>query len=155
TDGMGIDEYLQMAEEVGSSPILAVYAGYTLNGASDTGTTLANDVTDAVNEIHYATDPVTTAWGAERAANGHPAPYDIQYVEVGNEDWFSSTYQTRYPLFYNAIHAAFPAMKIVATSSSTGGSPYDVIDDHFYESPAWFEAHSNYFDTASRSGAKI
>jgi alpha-L-arabinofuranosidase len=155
TDGMGLDEYLQMAEEVGASPILAVYAGYTLNGTSDTGTTLANDVTDAVNELHYVLDPVTTSWGAERAANGHPAPYKVQYVEVGNEDFFSSTYATRYPLFYNAIHAAFPALKIVATTTSTGGSPFDVLDEHFYESPAWFEANSNYFDNVARGSYQV
>ncbi len=155
TDGMGLDEYLQMAEEVGASPILAVYAGYTLNGSSDTGATLANDVTDAVNEIHYVLDPTTTSWGAERAANGHPAPYNVTNVEIGNEDFFSSTYPTRYPLFYNAIHAAFPSLQIIATSSSTGGSPYDVLDDHFYESPQWFEANSNYFDNTPRGSSKI
>src|SRR6266700_7848455 len=126
-----------MAEEVGASPILAVYAGYTLNGTSDTGTTLSNDVTDAVNELHYVLDPTTTIWGAERAANGHSAPYNVSDVEIGNEDFFSSTYPTRYPLFYNAIHAAFPSLQIIATSSSTGGSPFNVLDDHFYNSPAW------------------
>jgi len=155
TDGMGIDEYLQMAEEVGSTPILAVYAGYTLNGTSDTGTTLTNDVTDAINEIHYATDPVTTAWGAERAANGHAAPYNIQDVEVGNEDFFSSTYATRYPLFYNAIRAAFPSLKIIATGSNTGAAAYDVLDEHFYQSAAWFEAHSNYYDSVTRGSSKV
>jgi alpha-L-arabinofuranosidase len=155
TDGMGLDEYLQMAEEVGASPILAVYAGYTLNGASDTGTTLTNDVTDAVNELHYVLDPVTTSWGAERAANGHPAPYNVNYVEVGNEDFFSSTYSTRYPLFYNAIHSAFPQLQIIATSTSTGGSPYNVIDDHFYHTPAWFEANSNYFNNATRGSSQV
>ena len=155
TDGMGLDEYLQMAEEVGASPILAVYAGYTLNGTSDTGAALANDVTDAVNELHYVLDPVSTPWGAERAANGHPAPYNVQDVEIGNEDFFSSTYPTRYPLFYNAIHAAFPSLKIIATSTSTGGSPFDVLDDHFYESPQWFEANSNYFDNTPRGSYQI
>jgi alpha-L-arabinofuranosidase len=155
TDGMGLDEYLQMAEEVGASQILAVYAGYTLNGSSDTGTTLSNDVTDAVNELHYVLDPTSTTWGAERAANGHPTPYNVNYVEIGNEDFFSSTYPTRYPLFYNAIHAAFPSLKIIATSSSTGGSPYDVLDEHFYEPPQWFEANSGYFDAAPRGSNKI
>jgi alpha-L-arabinofuranosidase len=155
TDGMGLDEYLQMAEEVGASPILAVYAGYTLNGTSDTGTTLSNDVTDAVNELHYALDPTTTIWGAERAANGHSAPYNVSYVEIGNEDFFSSTYPTRYPLFYNAIHAAFPSLQIIATSGSTGGSPYNVLDEHFYQTPQWFEANSGYFDTAARGSSKI
>ncbi len=155
TDGMGIDEYMQMAEEVGSSPILAVYAGYTLNGQSDTGSTLINDVMDAVDEIHYLTDPTSTNWGALRARNGHKAPYKIQYVEVGNEDWFSSTYAARYPLFYVAIHSAFPNLKIIATAGSTGGAPYDVIDDHFYNSPAWFEANSHYFDNTPRGSSKI
>ena len=155
TDGMGLDEYLQMAEETGASPLLAVYAGYTLKGTSDTGTTLTNDVTDAVNELHYVLDPVTTTWGALCAANGHPAPYNVKDVEIGNEDWFSTTYPTRYPLFYNAIHAAFPSLTIIATSTSTGGSPYDIVDDHFYETPAWFEANGNYFDNMPRGSAKI
>ncbi len=155
TDGMGLDEYLQMAEEVGAMPILAVYAGYTLNGTSDTGATLTADVTSAVDELHYCLDPVTTTWGAERAANGHPAPYNIQYVEIGNEDFFSSTYSTRYPLFYNAIHAAFPTLQIIATSTATGGSPYNVLDEHFYETPQWFEANSNYFDTVARGSTQI
>jgi alpha-L-arabinofuranosidase len=155
TDGMGLDEYLQMAEEVGAQPILAVFAGYTLNGASDTGTALANDVTSAVDELHYVLDPVTTSWGAERAANGHPAPYNVSDVEIGNEDFFSTTYATRYPLFYNAIHAAFPTLQIIATSTSTGGSPYNILDDHFYETPQWFEANSNYFDNMPRGATDI
>jgi alpha-L-arabinofuranosidase len=155
TDGMGLDEYLQMAEEVGASPILAVYAGYNLDGSSDTGTTLANDVTDAVDELHYVLDPTTTTWGAERAANGHPAPYDVNYVEIGNEDFFSTTYSTRYPLFYNAIHAAFPQLQIIATSTDTGGSPYNVLDEHFYETPQWFEANSDYFDDVARGTSQI
>ncbi|HEX4054741.1 MAG TPA: LamG-like jellyroll fold domain-containing protein [Tepidisphaeraceae bacterium] len=155
TDGMGLDEYLQMAEEVGAQPILAVFAGYTLNGSSDTGTALANDVMNAVDELHYVLDPVTTAWGAERAANGHPAPYDVNYVEIGNEDFFSSTYATRYPLFYNAIHAAFPSLQIIATSTDTGGSPYNVLDEHFYETPQWFEANSDYFDDVTPGSYQI
>ena len=155
TDGMGLDEYLQMAEEVGSEPVLAVYAGYTLTGTSDTGAVLTADVTDAVNELHYVLDPVTTSWGAMRAANGHPAPYGVKQVEVGNEDFFSSTYNTRYPLFGTAIRAAFPSLKLIATSTSTGGSGYDVVDDHFYNSPQWFMANSGHYDAASRTGPKV
>ncbi|MCA9235996.1 MAG: carbohydrate binding domain-containing protein [Planctomycetales bacterium] len=155
TDGLGLDEYLQMAEEVGAEPILGVYAGYTLNGSSDTGATLANDVIDAVNELHYVLDPVTTAWGALRAANGHPEPYDVNFVEIGNEDWFSSTYPQRYPLFYDAIHAEFPNLQIIATSTATGGRPFDVLDDHFYNTPQWFLANSDYYDNAARGDYKI
>jgi alpha-L-arabinofuranosidase len=144
-----------MAQEAGAQPILAVYAGYTLNGSTDTGATLQADVQDAVNEIHYLTDPVTTTWGAERAANGHPAPYKIKQVEIGNEDFFSSNYAARYPLFYSAIHTAFPSLQIIATATNTGGAPYDILDEHFYQSPSWFEANSNYFNSVDRSGPKI
>src|SRR5262249_24031171 len=121
TDGMGLDEYLQAAEEVGAQPVLAVYAGYTLNGSTDNANALIADVTDAVNELHYVLDPSNTTFGAMRAANGHPAPYNVNDLEIGNEDFFSSTYSSRYPLFYNAIHSAFPSLKIIATSASTGG----------------------------------
>src|SRR5262249_48851576 len=119
------------------------------------GDVLTADVTDAVNELHYVLDPTTTAWGALRAANGHPAPYDVNYVEIGNEDFFSSTYSTRYPLFYSAIHAAFPSLQIIATSSSTGGSPFDVLDEHYYQSPSWFEANSGHYDNQARGSYKI
>lgn len=155
TDGMGLDEYLQMAEEVGARPLLAVYAGYTLLGASDTGATLAADVTDAINELHYVLDPVTTSWGALRAANGHPAPYDVREVEVGNEDWFSSTYPTRYPLFYDAIRASFPSLKIVASHTATGGRPYDIIDEHYYNSPQWFMSNQGLYDNRTRGSVKV
>ena len=154
-DGFGLDDYLQMAEAVGAQPILAVYAGYTLNGSSDTGQTLTDDVTSAVHELHYVLDPVTTTWGAMRAANGHPAPYNVNYVEIGNEDFFSSTYSTRYPLFYTAIKAAFPNLKFIATGSSTGGSPYDVLDEHFYETPQWMINNSNYFASQTRGSSTV
>ena len=155
TDGLGLDEYLQMAETMGAEPILGVYAGYTLNGSSDTGEVLANDVIDAINELHYVLDPVTTTWGALRAANGHPEPYDVNFVEIGNEDWFSSTYPTRYPLFYDAIRAEFPELKIIASSTATGGRPYDVLDDHFYNTPQWFLSNSHYYDNVPRGDYKI
>ena len=155
SDGMGLDEYLQMAEEVNARPILAVYAGYNLQGNSDTGTTLAADVTDAVNELHYVLDPAASSWGALRATNGHAAPYGVQEVEIGNEDFFSSTYSTRYSLFYDAIHAAFPSLKIIATHTDTGGRPYDVLDEHYYNSPQWFQSNFNYFNGRPRGSTKV
>lgn len=155
TDGMGLDEYLQLAEAMGAEPILGVYAGYTLNGTSDTGETLLNDVVDAINELHYVLDPVTTSWGALRAANGHPDPYDVNYVEIGNEDFFSSNYAARYPLFYDAIRAEFPDLKIIATSTATGGRPFDVLDDHFYNSAQWFLSNSDHYDNYPRGSYEI
>ena len=157
-DGMGLLEYLEMSEEVGAQPLLAVWAGYTLNGTVVPQDQLAPYVTDAVDEIHYAVDPVSTSWGAMRAADGHPQPFDLLGVEVGNEDFFDSSgsYNAyRYPMFYDAIKAAFPSMPVVATTPVTS-RPMDMLDEHFYNNdPNYFASNAHLFDTASRSGPKV
>ena len=157
TDGFGLDEYLQFSELMGAEPVVGVFASYTLNGQSYTGATLEYDIQDALNELHYILDPVSTEWGALRAANGHPDPYELNYVEIGNEDWASDgSYATRYPMYYDAIKADFPDLKIIAaTSTNTGGYPYDVYDDHFYNSAAWFAANSDYYDNHPRNEYEV
>ncbi|HSC02424.1 MAG TPA: alpha-L-arabinofuranosidase C-terminal domain-containing protein [Solirubrobacteraceae bacterium] len=157
-DGMGLLEYLEMAEEAGGRPLLAVWAGYALNGTLVPQDQLATFVQDAVNEIHYAVDPVSTSWGAMRAADGHPQPFDLLGVEVGNEDFFDSSgsYNAyRYPAFYDAIKAAFPGMAVLATTPVTS-RPMDMLDEHFYNNdPQYFASNAHLFDTASRSGPKV
>jgi alpha-L-arabinofuranosidase len=157
-DGMGLLEYLEMAEEAGARPLLAVWAGYTLNGTVVPQDQLAPYVQDAVNEIHYAVDPVSTSWGAMRAMDGHPQPFDLLGVEVGNEDFFdtSGSYNAyRYPMFYDAIKAAFPSMPVVATTPVTS-RPMDMLDEHFYnDDPQYFASNAHLFDDASRSGPKV
>jgi alpha-L-arabinofuranosidase len=157
-DGMGLLEYLEMAEEAGARPLLAVWAGYTLNGTVVPQDQLAPYVQDAVNEIHYATDPVSTSWGAMRAADGHPQPFELLGVEVGNEDFFDSSgsYNTyRYPMFYDAIKAAFPGLPVVATTPVTT-RPMDMLDEHFYNNdPGYFASNAHLFDDVSRSGPKV
>jgi alpha-L-arabinofuranosidase len=157
-DGMGLLEYLEMAEQTGARPLLAVWAGYTLNGTVVPQDQLAPYVQDAVNEIHYAVDPVSTSWGARRAADGHPQPFDLLGVEVGNEDFFDSSgsYNAyRYPMFYDAIKAAFPSLPVVATTAVTS-RPMDMLDEHFYNNdPNYFASNAHLFDGASRSGPKV
>ena len=157
TDGLGLDEYLQLAELMGAEPLVGVFAGYTLNGQSSDGQTMAEDLVDALNQLHYILDPVTTTWGALRAANGHPEPYELNYVEIGNEDWASDgSYATRYPMFYDAIKAEFPDLKIIAaTNGNTGNRPYDVYDDHFYNTAEWFASNSDYYDNHPRDEYEV
>jgi len=156
-DGMGLLEYLEMAEELGAQPILAVFAGYTLNGAVVPQGQLAPRVQDALDEIQYATGPVTSAYGAMRAADGHPAPFGLHYVEIGNEDFFdtSGSYNAyRFPMFYDAIKAAYPQLKIIATTNVTSRTP-DVIDDHYYSgNPGVVAGDAHVYDDASRSGPR-
>jgi alpha-L-arabinofuranosidase len=156
-DGMGLLEYLEMAEEVGAQPILAVFAGYTLNGSVVAQSQLAPYVQDALGEIQYATGPTTSTYGAMRAADGHPTPFKLTYVEVGNEDFFdtSGSYNAyRFPMFYDAIKAAYPQLKIIATTNVTSRTP-DVIDDHYYSNdPSVIAGDAHAYDSTSRSGPK-
>ena len=157
-DGIGLLEWLELAEQLHAQPILAVYDGDSLDG-----TTLAPDqlqpyIQDALDEIQYAIGPPTSYWGARRAADGHPAPFALHMVEVGNEDNLdpSGSYDAyRYPMFYDAIRSAYPGLKIVATAPVTS-RPADILDEHFYDDdPAYFTARAHMFDKASRRGPRI
>jgi alpha-L-arabinofuranosidase len=156
-DGMGLLEYLEMAQEVGAQPILAVFAGYTLNGSVVPQSQLAPYVQDALDEIQYAIGPTTSTYGAMRAADGHPAPFNLNYVEVGNEDFFdtSGSYNAyRFPMFYDAIKAAYPQLKIIATTNVTSRTP-DVIDDHYYSNdPNVIAGDAHVYDSTSTTGPK-
>lgn len=157
TDQAGLKAYLDMAESTGAQPLLAVFAGYTLNHTAVPQAQLAPYVQDALDELQYAMGPTNTRWGARRAADGHPKPYSVRYVEIGNEDWFDSTgsYNSyRFPMFYDAIKARYPSLQLVATASVSSRTP-DVIDDHYYnDNPSAFTGMATLYDGMDRNGPK-
>jgi len=156
-DGLGLLEYLEWCEDLNMQPLLAVYAGYSLDGEFvSPGADLAPYVQDALNEIQYITGGTNTYWGAQRAADGHAKPFKLQYVEIGNEDFFdrSGSYNGRFAQFYDAIKAAYPQLQLIATTSVTSRNP-DVVDEHYYESPGSFEHDVHHYDSYSRGGPKI
>ncbi len=156
TDGLGLLEYLRMAEDVGAQPLLAVFAGYTLNGQHVAEADFGPYVQDALDEIEYAIGDTSTTWGARRAADGHPAPFDLRYVEIGNEDFFDSSgsYEWRFADMYDAIKERYPQLKVVATTPVSSRQP-DVIDDHYYNPPSWFADNANRYDRADRGGPQV
>jgi alpha-L-arabinofuranosidase len=157
SDGLGLLEYLEWCEDLGMMPVLGVYAGYSLNGSFVApGPALAPFVQDALDEIEYVTGGTDTVWGARRAADGHPAAFPLEYVEVGNEDFFdgSGSYSGRFAQFFDAIRAAHPELKVIATTGVTGRTP-DVIDEHFYTTPRAFQRMATRYDSFDRSGPKI
>ncbi len=157
SDGLGLLEYLRWCEDLHMQPVLAVYAGYSLAGEHVTpGKDLAPYVQSALDEIEYVTGSVQTKWGAERAKDGHPAPFPLTYVEVGNEDEFdkSSSYDARFAQFFDAIRKADPNLKIIATDPVTSRVP-DVIDEHFYKSAEEFLQAAHQYDQTNRKGPKI
>ena len=92
SDGLGLHEFLLWAEDMNAEPVLAVYAGYSLKGEYvEAGPDLEPYIQDALDEIEYVIGPATSKWGAVRAKAGHPAPFKMTYVEVGNEDFFDKS----------------------------------------------------------------
>ena len=109
SDGLGLLEFLEWCEDLKMQPVLAVYAGLALRngGVVAPGADLAPYVQDALDEIEYVTGDPNTGWGARRAQDGHPAPFALTYVEIGNEDW-RDTYDGRFTQIYDAIKAKYP-----------------------------------------------
>lgn len=163
SDGMGLLEFLEWCEELGAEPVVGVYAGLHLDGGRDvrTGETLKPFIQDALDEIEYITGDVTTKWGAQRAKDGHPEPFNLTYVEIGNEDFLNNgtrTYQGpegRFAMFYNAIKEKYPHIQVIATTNPGRGIPHDVIDNHHYMSPEDAIRNAHLYDNADRNGPKI
>ena len=157
SDGMGLLEFLEWCEDLKIQPVLAVYAGYSLRGDHvEPGVNLESYVQDALDEIEYVTGDTNTKWGAERAKDGHPAPFPLTYVEIGNEDWFdrSGSYEGRYAQFYKTIKQRYPHLQLIATTPVKSVKP-DVIDDHYYRSATEFFNDTHHYDKSDRSGPKI
>ncbi|HLK57367.1 MAG TPA: alpha-L-arabinofuranosidase C-terminal domain-containing protein [Chthonomonadaceae bacterium] len=157
SDGLGLLEYLEWCEDLRMEPVLAVFAGYALNGEHVVaGPQLTPFVQDALDEIEYLTGDANTTWGARRVKDGHPASFPLHYVEIGNEDWFdrSGSYDGRYTQFFDAIKAKYPALQIIATAPVRSRKP-DVMDDHYYRSARDMARDVHHYDRTDRSGPKI
>jgi alpha-L-arabinofuranosidase len=157
SDGMGLLEFLEWCEDLKMEPLLAVYAGYSLaQDHVDPGSALEPYVQDALDEIEYVSGGADTKWGAERAKDGHPAPFPMHYVEVGNEDQFdrSHSYEGRFAQFYHAIKQRYPNLQVIATAPVKGVTP-DVLDEHFYMSAQQSFNEAHHYDAADRKGPKI
>ncbi len=157
SDGLGLLEFLEWCQDLKMQPVLAVYAGYSLKGEHvEPGKDLEPYVNDALDELEYVTGSTDTKWGAERAKDGHPEPFELTYVEIGNEDHFdkSGSYDGRFAQFYKAIKAKYPNLQVIATTPVKSVTP-DVIDDHYYRSAQQFFEDVDHYDKTSRQGPKI
>ena len=164
TDGLGLLEFCQWAEDTGGEPVVGVFAGYVLNGDHLDGDYIKPFIQDALDEIEYIMGDTSTKWGAVRARDGHPEPFPLHYVEIGNEDFFdrSGSYPNRFKMFYEAIKARYPQLQIISTvgydalkSKDIPAPVVDVIDEHYYRNA--FDMYRNAFqyDRYDRKGPKI
>ena len=145
----GLDEYFQLCEDLGAEPVYVTSSGISESPhwkqwqaicPLDKMQPIIDDILDL---IEYCNGSTATKWGAERAGNNHPAPYNLKYIEIGNENgmWTRDDYLPRYSMIRNAIVARYPDMKIMFNglgvsqpdvTSHTFEKPADYVDDHFY-----------------------
>ncbi len=167
SDGMGLLEFMQWCEDMKAEPVLAVFAGYALKKETiAAGPKLQPFVDEALDEIEYVTGDTNTTWGAQRAKDGHPKPFKLTYVEIGNEDGFDTgkTYDGRFTQFYDAIKAKYPHLKLISTVNGkdplgqrqhlTSRIP-DVVDEHYYYGALEMMNDASRYDTYSRTAPKI
>ena len=171
SDGFGFHEMLQLSEDIGAVPLFVVNVGLGHGWYQDIND-LDEFIQEALDAIEYANGDVTTTWGAKRAANGHPEPFGLKYIEIGNENynynmWNNSDqsyqYPERYYKFYQAIKAKYPDIVCIGDVEAWGTDnlswrnsyPVDVVDEHYYRNPAWFVNNYEKYDTYDRNGPKI
>ena len=164
TDGLGLLEFCQWAEDTGGEPVVGVFAGYVLSGDHLDGEYIQPFIQDALDEIEYIMGDASTKWGAVRARDGHPQPFPLHYVEIGNEDFFdrSGSYPNRFKMFYDAIKARYPQLQIISTvgydalkSKAIPRPEVDVIDEHYYRNAQDMYRNAFQYDRYDRNGPKI
>jgi alpha-L-arabinofuranosidase len=155
THGLGYHEYLQLSEDLGAEPLFCINVGmsHRENVPLDQ---MGPWIQDALDAIEYANGPTHTVWGGLRARNGHPAPFDMKYLEIGNENG-GPAYHERWELFHKAIKARYPDIQLVA--NVWGGFPTnrmpEIIDEHYYNNPEFFMQQADRYDTYDRKGPKV
>jgi alpha-L-arabinofuranosidase len=155
THGIGYHEYLQMCEDLGAEPLFVINCGMSHKEVVPLDK-MPEFVQDALDAIEYANGPASSTWGALRARNGHPAPFNLKYMEIGNENG-GTAYHERYALFYDAIKAKYPQMHLVANewSGTPKNRPVEIVDEHYYSTPEFFIANAGKYDSYDRAGRKV
>ena len=157
TYSLGFHELLQLCEDLNAEPMYVCNVGMSCSARqpaeSVQGEALQPMVQDALNALEYAMGPVTSTWGAQRAANGHPEPFKIKYIEIGNENG-GQVYQENYRVFYDAIKAKYPDIITIA-DQRIPNAKVEIVDEHFYVDPSRFFGMANQYDNTDRNGPKI
>ena len=171
--GLGFFEFFQLSEEIGSEPLPILSCGLACQFQNDDLSAhvpveeLQPYIQDALDLIEFANGPVTSEWGRVRAEMGHPEPFNLKFIGIGNEQW-GSLYPERLEPFVKAIRAAYPEIKIVGSSGpGSEGEQFDylwpemrrigvdLVDEHFYRPYDWFLSQGARYDNYDRKGPKV
>lgn len=170
TLGLGFFEYFQLSEDLGAEPLPVISCGLSCQYESNEVVPmdeLGPYIQDALDLIEFANGPVTSTWGKVRAEMGHPEPFNLKMIAVGNEQW-DQIYVERLEAFTKAIRAKYPTIKVVGSSGpSASGDKFDylwpemkrlgvdLVDEHYYMKPDWFFGNASRYDNYDRKGPKV
>lgn len=156
SDGFGFHEYFTLCENLGCPPLLVVNCGMSCQarkGEVADGKALDRFIRDALDAVEYAVGSAESEWGGKRAAAGHPEPFDLKYVEIGNEN-FGPDYEAIYPQFHRALKAAYPGIVTIA-NTYLPDAPLEIVDEHYFETVEWFVKNAGRFDGYDRKGPRV
>ncbi|MGW2487281.1 alpha-L-arabinofuranosidase C-terminal domain-containing protein [Streptomyces sp. NPDC001606] len=169
--GLGYYEYFRFAEDIGAMPLPVVPAlvtGCGQNKATDDDALLERHIQDTLDLIEFANGPATSTWGRVRARMGHPKPFHLTHIEVGNEENLPTEFFARFTRFRAAIQAKYPSMQVISNAGpDDSGTTFDtawklnrdakvdMVDEHYYNSPQWFLQNNGRYDSYDRSGPKV
>ena len=170
TYGLGFFEFFQLCEDLGAEPLPVVSCGLACQFES-TECVEVHDlepyIQDAIDLIEFANGPVTSKWGKVRAEMGHPEPFNMKYIAIGNEQW-GEGYVERLVKFMEVFREKYPEIKIIGSSGPfSDGKDFDylwpkmkelkvdLVDEHYYKSPDWFLKNAARYDSYDRSGPKV
>lgn len=175
--GLGYYEYFSFCEDIGAEPLPVLAAGVpcqnsSIGGAGQQGGIPLEEmdayIQDVLDLIEWANGDKSTKWGKVRAEAGHPKPFNLKYIGIGNEDLISDVFKERFTLIYNAVREKHPEIEVVGTVGPFyEGSDYEygwqlanelsvpIVDEHYYCSPGWFIHNPNFYDSYDRSKSKV
>lgn len=180
TGGLGYFEYFQFCEDIGAKPLPVVPSAVSCQNSGGTwrigGTgqhgiamdELDTYIQDVLDLIEYANGTADSYWGAKRAAAGHPASFQLEYIGIGNEEKITAVFKERFDKIYAAVKAKYPAVTVIGTAGPFhSGEDFELgwqfanaqqlrmVDEHYYETPEWFLANQHRYDTYNRTGAGV
>ena len=168
--GLGFFEYFQLCEDLGAKPLPILNCGMACqfnSGELAPMDQMDQYIQDALDLVEFANGSPDSTWGRRRAEMGHPAPFNLDRIGVGNEQW-GPQYMERYAPFAKAIKQRYPDIKLIAAAGpfpegkdfdfawkQLRGMPVDFIDEHYYADPSWFPANVHRYDNYDRNGTKV
>ncbi len=172
TYGLGFYDYFLLSEEIGAEPLPILNVGLICQFQNSLDQQIPEEevgqyIQDVLDLIEFANGDESTTWGKLRADMGHPAPFNLKYVGIGNEQW-DSIYPQRLEPFLKAVRAKYPDIKIVGSSGpDSEGKQFDylwpemtrlkadLVDEHFYRPESWFLSQGKRYDSYDRKGPKV